>query len=111
VNSDGGSGLRDNWKETTATVWSVMPRVAGVAGSTGTVVISYEVSGEQHSSELCTNRAFVKGEKFQLRYDPKNPDRNELSVRSRRWKLVCIALLSLLAAFAICMYVHPTARK
>jgi hypothetical protein len=111
VNSDGGGVLRNTWKETTATVWSVIPPVAGVPGSAGSAIISYEVDGEQYSSELCTNRGFVKGEKFQLRYDPENPDRNELSVRSQRWKIVCIALLSLLAAWAICLYVHPTAGK
>ena len=104
--------MRGDWKETTATVWSFIPGTAGVRGSQNAVIISYQVDGEQYSSEICTSRFYVKGQEFGLKYDPKNPERNELSLRSQLVKKICIALLLLLVVLvAYYQRFRPTLAK
>lgn len=97
--------LFGGWKETSATVWSVMP----TSGSRRTVILTYAVARKPYSSEISTSRAFTPGEVIPLRYDPGNPARNEFALRYQAVRAALWGAVVLGASVAGYLYFLPMA--
>ena len=85
---------RTDWKDIDGTVASV-ERVDGRGGPTFTVVFTYEVEGHWCGGTFTTSDEYRKGDSVSVRYDPRDPDRNDLSVKEgrKKWILWGIAII------------------
>ena len=97
------------WKETAATVWSVdkMARIGRRARSV--VIFNYRVDRRYYRGQIVTFRRFTVGQKFTVRYDPRDPRRNNVAIRYivfRRSMFVVISVLSLIAV-GLAIYYMP----
>jgi len=98
---------RPHWIDTEGTVASVEVHETTRSGdpSTWTVVFTYKVDGHWYSGTYRTFDTFKVGDTLALRYDPADPNRNNLVVKDRLlhvlyWGIaVAIALAILIATW------------
>lgn len=72
-----------DWKDTDGTVASV-ERQATRGGPIYTVVFTYKVEGSWCGGTFTTRDEYRKGDSVVVRYDPKNPDYNDLTQKDTR---------------------------
>lgn len=99
---------RTNWKETEATVFTCGVQdhaasgkvyVPGTGPSDYLITFSYEIDGEWYSGEFNSNTPRERGEKFTLRYDPRHPENNDVSLTDRQnlWTNIMIGAICVIA--------------
>lgn len=98
--------MRDHWRETEATVTSVVEQRVTGYGTTYEVVFTYKVDGRFYATTICTFKSHFKGEKIQICYDPADPDRNNLARREKLKKWGYAAFFTALAAWVLYLYLH-----
>jgi hypothetical protein len=82
----GGAMRRKDWVRTKGTVSNKMLRVQG-RGNLFTITFVYEVDGHFYSGEFVTHKyRYEKGRTVLLRYNPANPEENDLNGRGA-WSL------------------------
>jgi len=91
-----------DWKDTDGTVATV-DRVDGRGGPTYTVVFTYEVDGHWCGGTFTSGDEYKVGDSVAVRYDPKDPDRNDLSLKEERkqwwmWAVIGVLILLFLAS-------------
>ena len=86
-----------DWKDADGTAASV-ERVDGRSGPTYTVVFTYEVDGHWCGGTFTTSDEYRKGDSVAVRYDPKNPDYNDLTQEETRkhWIIGGIVVVAVL---------------
>ena len=95
-----------DWKDADGTAATVT-RVDGRGGPIYTVVFTYEVDGHWCGGTFTTFEEYRKGDAVAVRYDPKNPDYNDLAQEESRtnWivagMVTAVVLLSVLAWVAL----------
>lgn len=96
--------MHENWIETDATVATVDTRQTR-GGDIYIVVFTYKVNGEWCGGTFTTGEEYDVGDTLSVRYDPANPDRNNLVERETisHWILGAVltaaALIFLYAVF------------
>lgn len=102
---------RKDWVATNATISNVMLSDQGRGGSLYTVTFSYTVDGHYYGGEFVGSSGghYKEGGSVSLKYNPANPDENDLSERgqSTLWlswtiKIVGTAVLLYLICFRGC---------
>ena len=75
-----------DWKDAEGTVASV-ERIDGRGGPSYTVVFNYKVGGEWYGGTFWSSDEYRKGDSLAMRYDPENPEYNDLVQKEnrRRW--------------------------
>ena len=80
---------REDWLETTATVyscgWEDTPwkmfggtqYLVGMFSGRYLIVFSYQIAGATYSGEFRSSVELKEGDTFPLRYDPRNPEKND----------------------------------
>ncbi len=94
---------KTDWKDIDGTVASVEVQ-QGRYGISYTVVFTYEVDGHWCGGTFTSNDAYQVGDSVAVRYDPKDPDRNDLDVKEqhKRWWIgIFIAVMVLLLLLRI----------
>ena len=91
-----------DWKDADGTAATV-ERVDGRYGPTYTVVFTYEVDGHWCGGTFTTSDEYRAGDSVAVRYDPKNPDYNDLAQGEgrKRWVIAgAVAAFVLLLLWA-----------
>jgi hypothetical protein len=86
-------------------VWNVYRGSSNGFSYSYKVTVNYWVDRRPYTSEVTTVRQYVPGQVLKLRFDPRNPRRNELVIRSKILKAIPVVILLLLAIVTICLFV------
>ncbi len=86
---------KTDWKDADGTVATV-ERADGRGGPIYTVVFTYQVDGHWCGGTFTTGDEYKVGDSVAVRYDPKHPDRNDLSVQESRKKWMVAAVVAVL---------------
>ncbi len=87
-----------DWKDAEGKVATV-DRVPGDGYSTYTVVFTYKVDGHWCGGTFTSNQEYNVGDSVALRYDPNDPDRNDLGDKEddrKQWKIWAALAVSFL---------------
>jgi hypothetical protein len=93
---------KTDWKDIDGTVASV-ERVDGRNGANYTVVFTYEVNGHWCGGTFHTTDEYRVGDSVPVRYDPLDPDRNDLSVKEARNKWILWSVLIAVGLILLCV--------
>ena len=85
-----------DWKDAEGTATGV-ERMETRGGPVYTVLFNYEVDGHWCSGSFTTNEEYRVGDSVAVRYDPKNPDSNDLDQQESRAGLVVLGVLFIVA--------------
>ena len=93
---------KTDWKDidgTVATVTEFQTR----GGPSYEVVFTYEVDGHWCGGTITTSEAYRVGDSIAVRYDPADPDRNDLTVKAThaRWIAIGIVAVVVIGIIAI----------
>ncbi|HEV2465004.1 MAG TPA: DUF3592 domain-containing protein [Acidobacteriaceae bacterium] len=102
---------KDNWLETTATVFTCGVEQHLHVGAMATrlegnylVTFNYTVDGKWFSGEFRSNEEYKEGQPFTISYDPLNPSINSISVEEsneKRWTILGWAIAILVSGLWI----------
>jgi hypothetical protein len=89
---------KTDWKDIDGTVASVT-EIPSRGGTIYEVIFTYEVDGHWCGGTYSSYEAYRKGDTIAVRYDPRDPDRNDLSEKQehQRWIFIAIAVVVVVA--------------
>jgi hypothetical protein len=98
---------KTDWKDTDGTVTTVSEQ-QGRGGPIYEIAFNYKVGEHWYGGSYTTNEAYAAGDSIAVRYDPKDPNRNDLSAKETRarWILVGVAIAVVLLVVAIMLLTH-----
>jgi hypothetical protein len=106
IAENGGGMRRRDWVEVEGTVASAMA-FQTKAGSGYTVVFTYKVDGHFYGGTFTTMRLYFKGDRISVKYDPSDPDRNNLVGREQMMNWFYAVFFVLLGLWAVYLFLQP----
>jgi hypothetical protein len=98
--------VREGWKDADGTVASVYEKFQTRNGPYYSVVFTYKVDGGYYSGTFSTFEEYHENDAIYLRFDPANPERNDLVERERikHWILFAVILVAALSVLFAAMH-------
>jgi hypothetical protein len=95
-----------NWKDADGTVSSVMVSQGGRGVTFYTVGFSYKVDGHFYGGTITTGEEYREGDSVPVKYDPNDPERNDLMEKETRgrwilWAVIGVAVVMVLLVFGL----------
>lgn len=91
-----------DWKDTDGTIVSVDPSLRWNTGA----IFTYEVGGHLYSGTYLPSETVSVGDIINVRYDPKNPERNDLVEKEARRKWIIGICIGVVIAIAIVCFMN-----
>jgi len=99
---------KTDWVETEGRVWSTVAfQTKGLQGHT--VTFSYEVDGHYCSGTFTTFTPYREGDTIKVKYDPANPDRNNLTDREHKLNWFYAVFFIAMGILAVYLFLQPKA--
>ena len=83
---------KTDWKAIDGTVTTVAEQQTR-GGPIYEVAFNYKVGDHWYGGSYTTYEAYGEGDTIAVRYDPKDPDRNDLTTKETRGRRIAIAIL------------------
>ena len=102
--------MRKGWKQTEATIASIVRHTGVDSQFSYEVVFSFEIGGSYYGGTFTAWKEPYVGDKIPVCYDPADPDRNDLIQRDKLMKWVYAILFLAFGSWIIYSAIHSQTR-